>query len=254
MIEKELKELRKEMNQYIFNDVSFKEESKEVVFLNIGRTPQKKRTRDLMYSVGIFAVAVLFFMVFTSFFNDQKNTGVITDNITNETIDRVNYEKEMMLYEHGSDNMDRYDYNYYKEPIVIDPDFYNDNEIRRGDVVYFEYPDDEIFQHDMKDSYGEPRSISRVVGLPGEKIHINDGQIYINNKKLDTFYGNALKNPRNDAIKDSLNEHELEKYQIPENHVFVIGDSWWRSVDSITFGSLSVENIKGKVLGYRKLN
>ncbi|NMH74390.1 signal peptidase I [Bacillus sp. RO2] len=252
MIEKELKELRKEMNQYIFNDVSFKEDSKEGVILKIGRKPQKKRSRNLIYSVSTLAIAVLFFMVFPLLFSDQKNTGVITDNITNETIDRVNYEKDMLLYEHGSDNMDRYDYNYYKEPIVIDPDYYNDKEFRRGDVVYFQYPENGLYQLDMKNSYGEPKSISRVVGLPGEIIHINDGQIYINNKKLDTFYGNAVNNPRNDAIKDSLNEHELEKYRIPENHVFVIGDSWWRSVDSITFGSLSVENIEGKVLGYRK--
>ncbi|MGD6774606.1 S26 family signal peptidase [Sutcliffiella horikoshii] len=31
-----------------------------------------------------------------------------------------------------------------------------------------------------------------------------------------------------------------------------MGDAWWRSFDSRNFGAVPIENINGKVLGYRK--
>jgi signal peptidase I len=44
----------------------------------------------------------------------------------------------------------------------------------------------------------------------------------------------------------------LASTHIPENHLFVLGDTWWRSIDSQFFSSLSQENVIGKVLGYEK--
>ena len=49
--------------------------------------------------------------------------------------------------------------------------------IERGDMVVFKYP------LDISKSY-----IKRVVGLPGDLVRIDNGQVYVNGKKLDEAY------------------------------------------------------------------
>ena len=44
----------------------------------------------------------------------------------------------------------------------------------------------------------------------------------------------------------------MKSVWIPDNSVFVLGDSWWRSLDSRNFGAVPIDKIKGKVLGYKK--
>ena len=46
--------------------------------------------------------------------------------------------------------------------------YYDFNEPERGDIVIFKYPDDE-----------SKLFIKRVIGLPGEKVQITDGKVYI---------------------------------------------------------------------------
>lgn len=104
----------------------------------------------------------------------------------------------------------------------------------------------------MVDRNNEPKSISRVVGLPGETIYLKDAQVYIDDKELDSFYGRGLDNVYNRPLFEDAKEYDTKKFIIPENHVFLLGDAWWRSFDSRNFGAVPVENINGKVLGYRK--
>ncbi|WP_373461098.1 S26 family signal peptidase [Paenibacillus sp. V4I5] len=42
----------------------------------------------------------------------------------------------------------------------------------------------------------------------------------------------------------------MDKVRVPEGHLFVMGDTWWRSIDSQIFSSLPFSNVKGRVLGY----
>ncbi|MEK4357467.1 S26 family signal peptidase [Paenibacillus sp. FSL M7-1455] len=51
------------------------------------------------------------------------------------------------------------------------------------------------------------------------------------------------------AIKD-LASNQLDALRVPDGHVFVIGDDWFRSFDSRHFGPLPIGSIQGKVLGY----
>lgn len=44
----------------------------------------------------------------------------------------------------------------------------------------------------------------------------------------------------------------MKPVKVEENTVFVLGDNWWRSVDSKEFGVLPMEEVEGKVLGYKK--
>ncbi len=50
---------------------------------------------------------------------------------------------------------------------------YRVGDIKRGDVVVFLYP------HDHTKSY-----IKRVIALPGDRLRIDQGQVYVNGKKL----------------------------------------------------------------------
>jgi len=123
------------------------------------------------------------------------------------------------------------------------------------------------------------------VGLPGETVEIRDGQVYVDDRKLDTFYGAAtsLGLGRDDYFKmleqnieegtmttdeevsqnelitwvnlDSMKEYfatSMEPVEVSDEAVFVLVDQWWRGTDSRDFGELPLEAVEGKVLGYAK--
>nr|WP_280521181.1 signal peptidase I [Paenibacillus mangrovi] len=174
-------------------------------------------------------------------------------------------------YHHQYDNMDRGHHDFENQTTVIDPNYYENHPFKRGDIVFFMNPD---FDHDKYPSVRlEEMSISRIVALPGETIAIKAGQIYINDRKLDSFYGiarrlgsdaDALKKSledQNDRLDDVMKQNiqnmirmleseQLEPTKIQEGQVFVVGDDWFRSFDSRNFGPLPVKAIHGKVLGY----
>lgn len=102
----------------------------------------------------------------------------------------------------------------------------------RGDIVVFKSPLD-------KDN----RSfIKRVVGVPGDKINISRGDLYINDEYIKEPY------VENESFTESLSYGK--NYIVPEYKIFVMGDNRLTggSNDSRSFGSISVEEIKGKVV------
>jgi len=190
------------------------------------------------------------------------STEVVTDDQTKQPIETIMPPENSLLIDWGSDNMDRGSYDYYwrDKNLVIDQSY---STIKRGDVVYFKVPD---FEHEYEFTL-ESHSLSRVVGLPGETIEIREGQVFIDNKRLDTFYSEAYKTGMNEEeffiVLESRGEEdqndwreyfltEMKPVKVDENSVFLLGDNWWRSVDSRYFGSLEMEMIEGEVLGYEK--
>ena len=98
---------------------------------------------------------------------------------------------------------------------------------KRGDIVIIrgkEYPD---------------RLVKRVIGLPGEKIDIKDGSVYVNDAKLAEDY----------AVGITENTGKLKlPFLVPEDHVFVLGDNREISLDSRQLGAISLSSIEGKVI------
>ncbi len=154
---------------------------------------------------------------------------------------------------------------YSDKDLVVDTEYYRNENIQRGDVVYFSYPEDILLKYPEL----EQRQILRVVGLRGEKISMKQGQIFINGNKLDTFYGRDMNNDRKDLKKrlknPDLSDNEKENLQnlikivdsenideqlISVGKVFLAGDNRMHSVDSIIIGPIAEENIIGKVVGY----
>lgn len=189
----------------------------------------------------------------------------ITDTDTSPEVKFVDPQENSLLLEWHNDYMNRGDHEYETlshPPLVIDT---NDKKVKRGDVIYFKTPE---FTIESNPDFKRPEFlISRVVGLEGETVEIKKGQVFIDGKKLDTFYSKALMsgmdqkeyfekveraNRGDDETTKEYFETTLKPVKVKKNTVFVLGDNWGRSVDSINFGVLPLDNLEGKVLGYKK--
>ncbi|MBN2221315.1 MAG: signal peptidase I [Vallitaleaceae bacterium] len=90
----------------------------------------------------------------------------------------------------------------------------------------------------MKKQEGHLRLVKRVVGVPGDKIDIVDGLVYVNDQLLEEPY-----------LKVPTSAKELSyPLVVPEGEYFVMGDNRTVSYDSRDFGFIPFEKIEGKVV------
>lgn len=101
------------------------------------------------------------------------------------------------------------------------------NPINRGDIVAARFPADSA----------KVRLIKRVIGLPGERIHVQGGQVYINDHLLIEPYTTPGSSPF-DSDKDTL---------LRDDQYFLIGDNRPGSGDSRLWGPVFRQDIQGKV-------
>ena len=115
-----------------------------------------------------------------------------------------------------------------------------------------------IFKSIEKDAKktGKIYIIKRVIGMPGDKIQIKDGHVYINDKKLSEPYIKELCAQdfiSNIDIKLSLTgqpymDGSSKPLVIPKGHYFVMGDNRNNSRDSRYFGFLPRKQIIGRAM------
>ena len=117
-----------------------------------------------------------------------------------------------------------------QERIFVNKFVYRLEPIERGDVVVFRYP------RDPSKSY-----IKRVIGVAGDHIRIDGGQVYVNGKELDEDY----------VPTEYADFRSYPEIVVPEGSYFVLGDHRSMSNDSRDFGSVNQSYIYGKaVFGY----
>lgn len=95
---------------------------------------------------------------------------------------------------------------------------------------------------------GNALLIKRVIGLPGEVIHIRENKVSI----TDVNGNEILLNEtyiKKDAITRMPNGKNTD-IPIPENHYFVLGDNRRESIDSRVYGPMPRENIIGSVFSW----
>jgi len=112
--------------------------------------------------------------------------------------------------------------------LIVDEISYRFRSPERGEVVVFKFPND-ISQ----------RYIKRIIGLPGETIKVQDGQVTISREKekvsLDLKSYFSLDTPG--SVQTTLGENEY----------FVMGDNRHYSSDSRSWGTLPGDLIIGRV-------
>lgn len=96
---------------------------------------------------------------------------------------------------------------------------------QRDDIIICRYP------------YHTEKCVKRVIAVPGDRISISDGAIYLNGERLDeSAYWSGY-------IEDS----EMPEVTVPERSLFVVGDNRNHSGDSRHVGFIPYCQVKGKV-------
>jgi signal peptidase I len=100
----------------------------------------------------------------------------------------------------------------------------------RGDIVVFTPPNE-----------GADNStpfIKRVIGLPGDRVEIKDGTVFVNARELDEPY--VYDNQPTEATG------ERSTFTVPAGTLFVMGDHRANSTDSRVFGPIPLSNVIGR--------
>ena len=117
-----------------------------------------------------------------------------------------------------------------QERIFVNKFVYRWEPIQRGDIIVFRYPGD------TAKSY-----IKRVVGVAGDRVRIDNGQVYVNGEALYEDYVPA-------EYADARSYPEIT---VPARTFFVLGDHRTMSSDSREFGPVNERLIYAKaVFGY----
>ncbi len=111
--------------------------------------------------------------------------------------------------------------------LFINKFVYHITSIERGDVVVFHYP------RDPSKSY-----IKRVIALPGDRLRIDHGLVWVNDKEV-------LENYVPDGYRDA---HSYPESIVPDDSYFMMGDHRSISSDSREFGPVERDLIYGKAV------
>lgn len=121
---------------------------------------------------------------------------------------------------------------YDQDYLIVSKINYRLNEPARGQVVVFHPPEN-----------GKDYLIKRVIGLPGEKILIEKGSIYI----VDSQNNRKQKLDESAYLTSGLTTPGKIEVELRENEYYLLGDNRSMSMDSRSFGPVPRERITGLV-------
>ncbi len=141
----------------------------------------------------------------------------------------------------------------YAPPGVISGKLLPYSGIKRGDIIVFRYP------VDIRQTF-----VKRVIGVPGDRIHLVDRQVYRNGEKISEPYKFHKRDdfePYRDNFPSGAGAQVLERGNemiehnlvngdvvVPPDSYFAMGDNRDSSLDSRYWGFVPRENIIGKPL------
>lgn len=127
------------------------------------------------------------------------------------------------------------------------------SDVKRGDIIVFRYP------VDIRQTF-----VKRVMGVPGDRLHLRDKQVYLNGKLLnepyvvhkldyiDSYRDNFPAEPNTPIYPpaQAMLEHNVQGGDVivPAGFYFAMGDNRDQSLDSRYWGFVPRENIIGKPL------
>jgi signal peptidase I len=114
-----------------------------------------------------------------------------------------------------------------RDRLFINKFVYHISAIERGDVVVFRYP------RDPEKSY-----IKRVIALPGDRLRIDHGQVWLNGtRQIEAYVPGEFRDTRS-----------MAEMVVPEGTYFMMGDHRSISSDSREFGPVERSLIYGKAV------
>jgi signal peptidase I len=124
--------------------------------------------------------------------------------------------------------------------------------MKRGDVVVVHRPDEYCRRGGVTkpEDVGNCFYIKRIIGLPGEQVYYENGQVHIINKeypkgiKLDE--SSYLESSVRTFDKSKITNDRVDKELVQPGTFFVQGDNRPNSTDSRAFGAVPVSDIIGK--------
>tara|TARA_Y100000766_G_scaffold268838_1_gene265306 strand:+ start:94 stop:672 length:579 start_codon:yes stop_codon:yes gene_type:complete len=109
----------------------------------------------------------------------------------------------------------------------------------KNKIIVFNVPEQLINAGYDKDT----ALIKRVIGVPGDKVEVKEGNLYLNDIAQDN------------NIADKNINYSTGPYIVPEDSLWVMGDNRNNSMDSHVWGFLPYEKVIGKaILRYWPLN
>lgn len=105
----------------------------------------------------------------------------------------------------------------HKDHLILEKVSYHFGEPTRYDIV--------VFRPYMTEEKEEKYYIKRLIGMPGDRIQVIEGEIYINDEILPESYST-------EAIKDSRYGIAKEEIVLDEDEYFLMGDNRNNSTDS----------------------
>jgi signal peptidase I len=115
--------------------------------------------------------------------------------------------------------------------VLVNKLSYKAHDVNHGDVIVFERPPAaaQAGQDNIKDL------IKRVIAVGGDTIEARDGLVYVNGERIEEPY-----------LVEGTPTDNLPLTEIPEGHVFVMGDNRTNSEDSREFGPIDEDTIVGR--------
>lgn len=114
--------------------------------------------------------------------------------------------------------------------LIIDKISYNFSNPDRGDIIVFS-PTDTLKAQKFKDAF-----IKRLIGLPGDKVEVKEGRVYVNDQPLKENY-----------IEERPN-YNFGPVTVPPNQYLVLGDNRNNSYDSHYWGFVPRDRIIGRAV------
>ena len=146
---------------------------------------------------------------------------------------------------HGTPNQ------WEADKIIVDKLSYKFSIPQRGDVVVFS-PTEELQKEQYEDAF-----IKRIIGLPGDRVNLKEGKVYINDKALQeqNYLASGEKTSVEVCTSAPIQPFLSKPQTIPPDSYLVLGDNRGSSYDSRCWGVVPRENIIGRaVLRFWPLN